>query len=199
MISSRRTVRAILRPWAIPAALLAAAGVSGWILYGIDLNAPAAAPRSADAPDAYMENFVTVEMDGTGRPQRRIEARRLTYHADATVELSNPYYVLYRVEGEPWNVRSERGWVSADGTTVRLLGHVDIWREDGSGERALDVRTEHLTMLPDSEYGETAQPVTILMPSSTTTGVGMHAYLDEDRIELLSQVRTHVARRRPGQ
>ena len=196
-----RTAWTILRPWILPAALLAAAGASGWSLYNLDFDTPAAtaAQKLPDAPDAYMENFVTVEMDGAGKPKRRIEARRMTYHADATVELSNPYYVLYRAEGEPWNVRSERGWVSADGTTVRLLGHVDIWRDDGSGERALDVRTEHLTMLPDSEYGETVQPVTILMPSSTTTGVGMHAYLDEDRIELLSQVRTHVDRRRPGQ
>ena len=190
-------VRAILRPWAIPAALLAAAGVSGWILYDIDFDAPAAARGPSNAPDAYMENFVTVEMDGAGRPRRRIEARRMTYHADATVELSHPYYVLHRAEGEPWNVRSKRGWVSADGATLRLLGQVDIWREDGSGERALDVWTEHLTMLPDSEYGETTQPVTILMPSSTTTGVGMRAYLDESRIELLSQVRTHVYRRHP--
>ena len=194
-----RTVRAIFRPWVVLAALLAAAGVSGWILYDIDFNAPAPARGASDAPDAWMESFVTVEMDGAGRPQRRIEARRMTYHADATIELSDPYYVLYRAEGEPWNVRSERGRVSADGTTVRLLGRVDIWRDDGSGGRALDVRTGHLTMLPDSEYGETMQPVTILMPSSTTTGIGMHAYLDEDRIELLSQVRTHVDRRRPGQ
>ena len=194
-----RTVRAIFRPWAVLAVLLAAAGVSGWILYGIDFDAPAPARGASDAPDAWMESFVTVEMDGAGRPQRRIEARRMTYHADATIELSDPYYVLYRAEGEPWNVRSERGRVSADGTTVRLLGRVDIWRDDGSGGRALDVRTGHLTMLPDSEYGETMQPVTILMPSSTTTGIGMHAYLDEDRIELLSQVRTHVDRRRSGQ
>ena len=192
-----RMVRAILRPWAIPAALLAAAGVSGWILYDIDFDAPAAARGPSNAPDAYMENFVTVEMDGAGRPRRRIEARRMTYHADATVELSHPYYVLHRAEGEPWNVRSKRGWVSADGATLRLLGQVDIWREDGSGERALDVWTEHLTILPDSEYGETTQPVTILMPSSTTTGVGMRAYFDESRIELLSQVRTHVDRRHP--
>ena len=198
MTPPRKTVRAILRPWAVPAALLAAAGASGWLLYGTDFDAPVAAGSAADAPDAWMENFVTVEMDGAGRPQRRIEARRMTYHADATVELSDPYYVLYRAEGEPWNVRSERGRVSADGATVRLLGKVDIWRDAGSGGRALDVRTGHLTMRPDSEYGETAQPVTILMPASTTTGVGMHAHLDEDRIEILSQVRTHVDRRRPG-
>ena len=196
----RRTIRTLLRRWAAPAALLAAAGTSGWILYNLDFDAPATARRpSDDAPDAYLENFVTVEMDGAGKPKRRLEASYMAYHTDATVELSNPRYLLHQAEGEPWNVRSERGRVSADGTVVRLLGRVNIWRNDGSGARDLDMRTERLTVLPDSGYGETALPVTIRMPASTTTGTGMRAYLDETRIELLSEVRTHVDRRRPRQ
>ena len=185
--------------WALPVALLAGAGASGWMLYSLDLSAPSTAPRSSDAPDAYMESFVTVEMDGAGKPKRRIEADYLAIHPDETVELSNPRYVLYRAEGEPWRVRSERGQVSADGTVVWLMGKVDIWRNDASGARDLDIRTTHLKVLPESDYGETAEPVTIRTPAGTSTGVGMRAYLDETRIELLSQVRTRVDRRRPRQ
>ena len=188
---------ATLGRWGVPAALLAAAGTSGWMLYNLDFDAPVTAQRSSDAPDAYMENFVTIEMDDAGKPKRRIEADYMAYHADETVELSNPRYVLYRAEGEPWHVRSERGQVSADGTVVLLMGNVDIWRNDASGARALDIRTEHLKVLPDSEYGETEEPVTIRTPAGTSTGVGMRAYLDETRFQLLSQVRTHVDRRRP--
>lgn len=186
-------LRAVLRKWVVPAVLLAAAGASGWVLYDLDFDAPATAVRELpEAPDAWMENFVTVEMDDAGRPKRRIEARYMAYNADATVHLTYPHYVLHRAGDEPWNVRSKRGQVSADGTVVQLLGQVDIWRDGGSGVRDLDVRTERLTVLPDSGYGETAQPVTIRMPASTTTGTGMRAYLDESRIELLSQVRTQV-------
>ena len=188
---------ATLGRWGVPAALLAAAGTSGWMLYNLDFDAPETAQRPSDAPDAYMENFVTIEMDGAGKPKRRIEADYMAYHADETVELSNPRYVLYRAEGEPWHVRSERGQVSADGTVLLLMGKVDIWRNDASGARALDIRTEHLKVLPDSEYGETEEPVTIRTPAGTSTGVGMRAYLDETRFQLLSQVRTHVDRRRP--
>ena len=148
--------------------------------------------RPADAPDAYMDTFVTVEMDDTGRPKRRLEADRMVYRADRTVMLTNPYYVLYRTEREPWHVRSERGQVSPGGNVVLLTGGVDIWRNDGDGARNLDIRTEDLRVLPESEYGETAGPATITMPASTSTGVGMRAWLDETRIELLSEVRTHV-------
>ena len=184
--------------WVLFAALVAAAGASGWILYDLDFgDPPAERAASPDAPEAYMENFVSVEMDGAGRPRRRIEASYMAYHADQTVELTDPRYVLFRDEGEPWHVRSERGRVSPDGTVLWLLGKVDIWRNDDAGTRDLDIRTEHLMVRTTSEYAETTEPVTIRTPASVSSGVGMRAWLDETRFELLSQVRTHVEGRSP--
>ena len=178
--------------WAAPAALLVIAGASGWMLYTLDFDPAVPVQEASRAPDAYMENFVTVEMDDAGKPKRRLAADSMAFHADRTIELSNPRYVLHRADGQPWHVRSERGRVSADGGSVQLLGKVGIWRNDGSGIRDVDIRTEHVTVLPESEYGETWEPVTIRTPATTSTGVGMRAYLDEGRIELLSEARTHV-------
>lgn len=181
-----------LRRWAVPAVLLALAGASTWMLQSLHNRTTQVTLRPLDAPDAYMDTFVTVEMNDAGRPKRRLEADRMVYLADRTVMLTNPHYVLYRTEREPWHVRSGRGQVSPDGNVLVLTGGVDIWRNDGSGARNLDIRTEDLTVLTESEYGETAGPATISMPASTSTGVGMRAWLDETRIELLSEVRTHV-------
>ena len=169
------------------------------MLYTLDLDplVTAQAPPP-EVPDAWIESFVTVEMDEAGRPKRRLEADYMAVNSDETSELSNPYYVLYRAGGEPWHVRSERGRVSADGKVVMLLGKVDIWRNDGSGARDLDIRTEDLRVLPDAEYGETGERTTIRTPASTSEGVGMRAWLDEGRLELLSRVRTRVDRRRPA-
>ena len=52
-------------------------------------------------------------------------------------------------------------------------------------------------VLTASEYGETTEPVTIRTPASTSSGVGMRAWLGETRFELLSKVRTHVEARSP--
>ena len=183
---------AVLWRWLFPAALLAVAGASGWMLYSLDFNASVPVQNAARAPDAYMENFVTVEMDDSGRPKRRLEADYMEFHADQTIELSNPHYVLHRVDGQPWHVRSERGAVSANGVIVWLLGKVGVWRDDASGIRDVDIRTEHLTVWPESAFGATAEPVTIRTPATTSTAVGMRAYLDETRIELLSKARTRV-------
>ena len=184
--------------WIVAAVLLAVAGASGWALRTLDSVSLEASRRASGEPDAYMERFVTVEMDDEGKPKRRLEADYMAFHPDETTELSNPYYVLYPADGEPWHVRSERGRISADGNVVTLLGRVDIWRNDGSGARDLDIRTGNLKVLSGSAYGETGEPVTIRTPTSTSQGVGMRAWLDERRIELLSEVRTHVDRRRPA-
>ena len=189
-----KTVSAPLRHSLLLAALLAAAGATGWALYNLGVRTQVTTQSAPEAPEAYMENFVTVEMDGTGKPRRRIEASYMAYHADRTVELTQPRYVLFRAEGEPWHVRSERGHVSADGTVVWLLGKVDAWRNDAAGARDLDIWSERLKVLPDSEYAETTEPVTIRTRGSMSTGVGMRAWLAETRFELLSQVRTDVHR-----
>ncbi|MCY4283763.1 MAG: LPS export ABC transporter periplasmic protein LptC [Thiotrichales bacterium] len=178
--------------WVLYAALLAVAGTSAWFLYAPDFGDHSAEGASADAPEAYMENFVSVEMDSAGRPGRRVEASYMAFQADRTVELTDPRYVLFRDDGEPWHVQSELGRVSPDGTVLWLIGKVDVWRNDASGTRDLDIQTEHLMVLTASEYGETAEPVTIRTPAGTTSGVGMRAWLGETRFELLSQVRTHV-------
>ena len=183
--------------WVLSAVLLVAAGASGWILYDLDYDDDSTERAAPDAPEAYMENFVSVEMDGAGRPRRRIEASYMAYHADQSIELTDPRYVLFRDEGEPWHVQSERGRVSPDGTVLWLLGRVDIWRNDASGTRDLDIRTEHLTVLTTSEYAETTEQVTIRTPASISSGIGMRAWLGETRFELLSQVRTHVEGRSP--
>jgi len=184
-------VAPVLR-WVLYAALLVVAGASAWFLYGPDFGDHSADGASADAPGAYMENFVSVEMDSAGRPGRRVEASYMAFQADRTVELTDPRYVLFRDDGEPWYVQSELGRVSPDGSVLWLIGKVDVWRNDASGARDLDIRTEHLMVLTTSEYGETAEPVTIRTPTGTTSGVGMRAWLGEPRFELLSQVRTHV-------
>ena len=191
---------AVLWRWLLPAALFGIAGASAWMLYTLDFvgsSAPVQVPSRA--PDAYMEKFVTVEMDDAGRPRRRLEADYMEYHADRTIELSNPHYVLHRTDGQPWHVRSERGEVSANGAVLQLLGKVGVWRDDASGIRGVDIRTEHLTVWPESEFGATGERVTIRTPATTSTAVGMRAYLDETRIELLSEARTRVDRRGTSQ
>ena len=142
-------------------------------------------------PDYYVENFTTTTMDENGFPRRRVTADYMAHFPDTdTHELANPQLILYRESKSPWYVRSERGWISSNQEVMLLLGKVHIWRNDSAGERELDIRTEDMRVLPNSDYGETDRLVVISTPTSESRGVGMRAFLDKSRLELLSQVHT---------
>lgn len=171
--------------------MLGVAVASFWALSALDVDLFGSETVQGHTPDLYMENFVTTAMGPTGRPVRRMEAEYMAHFPDTdTHEFQRPYMVMYRQEGEPWHVRSERGWVSPSGDVMLLLGKVHIWRNNASGLKELDIKTEDLRVLPEGEYGETDKPVLITTPTSETRGVGMKAHLAESRLELLSNVKT---------
>lgn len=182
---------AVIRRYGVTALMLALAFGSFWLLRQLEPDFLEGAPTPRHVPDYYMENFETTTMGPDGKPQRSMTANYMAHFPDTdTHEFEQPYIVLYRVEGPPWHVRSERGWLSASGDVMLLLGKVHIWRNNASGSKELDVKTEDLRVLPDTSYGETDLPVVITTPTSRTTGVGMKAFMAESRMELLNDVRT---------
>ena len=188
---------ALLRRQAWVPVLVAVAIGSFWLLRELEPGAPGETPSPLHVPDFYMENFETTTMGVDGTPKRNLKARYMAHFPDTdTHEFESPYMLLYREEGPPWHVQSERGWLSSGGDVMLLLGKVHIWRNNVSGTKELDVETEDLRVLPDSSYGETDQLVVITTPTSRTTGVGMKAYMAESRMELLNDVRTRFQPRR---
>lgn len=180
-----------LRRWLPTAGLIAAALLTTWVVRQIDGAGPPAAPDRDQDPDFFLENFTTTTTDSSGAIKRQLSARRqLHFHDTDSNELTDPHLVLYHPERTPWHIESERGWISGTGEVVLLLGRVRAWRDDELGVRLIDIRTRDMRILPDTEYGETDKPVLIRSRGNETRGVGMRAYLQESRLELLSQVTT---------
>ena len=182
-------------PWtrraAWPLALALCVVVTGWMLASLRDEERAERASAAHTPDFYMENFTTTTMGPDGSPARRISAEYMAHFADTeSSEFTRPYVVLYPESGPPWEVRSERGWASARDEVMLLLGKVHIWRDTPSGERLIEIHTSDLRVIPATDYGETDQPVTIVRGNVESRGLGMRAYLEDDRLELLSNVQT---------
>ncbi len=174
--------------------LLTLALASAWTVRVLEMPQVRVQRSAPHEPDYYLERFVTTVMDDSGRPRRRIEAEYLAHFPDTdTKELSRPQVILYRDGAEPWRVVAERGWISANDDVMLLLGAVRIWRNAPDGGKDIEIRTRDLRVLPQTDYGETDQPVVIETPRSVSQGVGMRAYLRQGRVELLSNVRTRYA------
>ena len=188
---ARPGARATHAQHAALALLFVLAAGSALMLYDLDSELLGASQASAQVPDFFAENFATTVLDERGRPRRRLEAQYMAHYLGTEAqEFTRPYLVMYREAATPWHVRSERGRLSAKGDLMLMMGDVLIWRNRPDGERDFEIKTRDLRVLPDEEYGETHQPVVITTRRTRSRGVGMRAFLDERRLELLSQVQT---------
>jgi lipopolysaccharide export system protein LptC len=189
MLENLRALVGPRRRWLPTALLVVAALLTTWIVHRFDGATPGRPPEREEDPDYFLENFTTTTTGDLGTVRRRLSAERLLHFPDTdTNELTRPRLELHHGERTPWHIESERGWLSASGEVLLLLGPVHAWRDDEDGARLVDIHTRDVRILPNSEYGETDKPVVIRSRGSETRGIGMRAYLQESRVELLSRV-----------
>ncbi len=114
------------------------------------------------------------------------------YPDDNTSELHQPELEIFRENKQPINVRSDLGWVTSNNEVILLKGNVYLHQNDDDGKLKTELLAEDAKVLVGEKYAETDNPTTLISKKSTTTSVGMRAYLQEQRLEFLSNVRTTI-------
>lgn len=105
--------------------------------------------------------------------------------------LKAPNLTFFSVDSTPWNITSDQGTIKAQGELIELQGNVRIWQAQPNGDTS-ELNTTFLVVKPSQQYAETDKAVKIDAPGNITLAQGMQAFLKEDRVVLLSQVRgTH--------
>ena len=166
-----------------------AALFSGWVYLTTTTSTSAQDASDQDTPDAFAENIIISTLDTGGRLTQRLWADYSEHlPRDDSTRLTRPYLELYREDGPPWRIKAEHGWIGQEGEEVRLTGQVEFHRERGASNKKTDAYTDAIRFWPDRDYAETDSPVRLEQPGFTTTATGMRAYLDEERVELLSRV-----------
>lgn len=149
--------------------------------------------RTAEArhvPEYFLRDFTTTTMNLEGRPDQRLVAEfMLRYADDGVMDLTEPRMTLYDTANNapPWQIDAAHGLVSGDGKEIQLSGGVRMTREDKSG--LLVLTTQAMLLRPKERYAETDAPVTITNPEGRVNAIGMRAYMKEERVILLAQVR----------
>jgi lipopolysaccharide export system protein LptC len=181
---------ATVERWLVPLTLLMLVGTSTWWLSHLEKREKRAG-RGAHEPDSFMEGLTRTTMDKNGRLKERLLADRMEHFPNDSAKLVRPHLELYNPKGIPWRVTADRGWVKANGKEALLKGQVRIWREDPAGRPEIEVFTSVLRVFREGEYADTKAPTTIKSPTSVSHGIGMRYYLKEERLILLSKVKTH--------
>lgn len=87
----------------------------------------------------------------------------------------------------PWRLEGRQARVLADRSEVELFNGV-VATSTGDSSPQATIRTESLRLDPRTHVAATRDPVSVRTPEGTLSGVGMTAYLQEDRLVLESKV-----------
>ena len=156
----------------------------GWFAFPLPLRSPDSGPPPGSPPHLLIEQVDALTTDPTGRMYRRLRAdemQRMT--PDAKSVLVRPRLTVFSAAGTMWHFEAETGEVTPDGKNIYLPGKVHGRR--GAVE-PLEIDSRDLRIMATSNYGESDAPATIRRKAFEARGTGMRIWLEEGRIELLS-------------
>ncbi|WP_435104654.1 LPS export ABC transporter periplasmic protein LptC [Arhodomonas sp. AD133] len=179
---------------AFPLVALALMVALVWLSFGGERERADSGPPVREPQARYYATDVTLSAtDDTGRPYYELTAPRAAYF---------PNEARWRIEAPRWHSLGARAdWQGdaenavvadlADGTqSVVLRGDVRLQR---TSPHPLTLETPRLTLEPARHYAETDAAVTLRGPHSELRGQGARAWLDDERVELLANVRGRYA------
>ena len=171
----------------ILAVLLAAAGY--WNISPESFMDQPVTSVDESAIDFYAINAHSVQYLPDGKLQYEMTADKVEHlkATDVTL-LTTPDLQMFRGTLYPWHIQSKQGEVSPGGTQVELIDSVRVARTDDKNRTTI-ITSSRMTVFPQKQYAQTEQAVRIDGAGGVTTAKGMKAYLNDGRMDLLSNVR----------
>jgi len=169
--------------------VIAIAATSSWLLNTVEVQPFSLVKPPRHDMDYFLTNFNATVMNEHGKPRYILRGSRLEHFPDDdSIDITLPDIKLFREQLSPWLVKSELGRVLNKGTLIYLNGKVSMFRPATKTEAQVDLKTSNLTIKTKDDFAETRDPVTIQFASHQLKATGMRVYMEEGRLELLSNV-----------
>ena len=117
-----------------------------------------------------------------------IEAEFAEQQDNKDIELQNVRINYSTDANVPWTINADLAIITSDQDLLRLSGHVVAVSQEGFAGRETEIRTPLLDIDPNTYRAETDSRVQLRIGSRSLTGTGMLASLQENRLELKSNV-----------
>lgn len=158
-----------------------------------DSNAPHPRSNSETGADFWLEGMDMARLNANGELDSRMTARKESYYSNIDIhEFSQPHIVIYRGRELPWVVDAKSGRSEEAGKLIRLFGETRIERDQPGGEDWSRIDTRDLRYWPDKKIGESDAASKISTPDTVTSGTGLRMLLDNERTQLLSNVKSII-------
>lgn len=183
---------------ALPAALLfLLALATGWMLWRMWQPEPDVVLVGPPRSDYFLLDFELVALDKQGKESFHAVGPRLSRHPYLeSITVESPRFSFPDPQGGQWTAQANEAWVDGDGDQLRLTGNVSFDGPPESRQGAVSMRTQELSVFPETRTVTSPVQVTVTMPGSILRGYGLQADLATRRLVLLSEIEGHYEPRR---
>lgn len=175
---------------AIVLVALSAAALVTWLISRPPTATPVDEWRARTAPIGYyLKNAVLAGTDEAGHIYYRIFADRLEQASQEDDLVFKQVRVEYdETEYVHWTVSAERGLAPSDRAYLDLLDNVRLETVPQGGGQPTVIQTDRLRFDSEKRLATSMDPVSIARGKATISAIGFSADLQQDIIELYSDV-----------
>ena len=169
--------------------ILIVAAVGSWYLAS-DREEEDTGQRSVDPVHRgfYLKSARILGTGPGGDLLYELRAQHAEEQTDGSIEFTNVRFDYSPETDVPWTVNADSAKILPVRQRVQLRGHVRATSTQGFSESDTEIRTQYLELDPQGFVAETDERVQIRIGARSLTATGMLASLNDNRLELKSNV-----------
>jgi lipopolysaccharide export system protein LptC len=137
--------------------------------------------------DSTATDLVVRQYDASGQLTNLLTTPKMEHIPKDNVNLLKTPHITVTQKDEPsWEIQSLKAKSIAGGQKVIFMQQVIVRQNPDAKTQASTLRTEEVTYFPKEKKATTDLFVTFEQPGNLVESMGMNAYLDEKRVELLN-------------
>ena len=150
-------------------------------------------PYDMEYSGYYLKNARILGTGENGDLLYEIEAAHAEQEAKDRIEFTE-VRIRYSPDADvPWIVHADEATLREGSPRIELRGHVRAVGTSGDEDEDTEIRTQYLEFDPEQYVAETDERVQIRIGVRSLTATGMLASLNDDKVELKSNVRGKIA------
>ncbi|MDH5599860.1 MAG: LPS export ABC transporter periplasmic protein LptC [Gammaproteobacteria bacterium] len=167
--------------------------VSGWIFESIDIKPGTKEKKVRHTPDYFLKNFTSTTMNDRGEPAYKIKAQHLEHYPDNSMKLQQPFFTFYNNNKITWTAKADKAQTLNNNEIIHLNGNVILNQEFHSKTKEVPVhlKADQLTIDTEKNIAHTQSKIKLNKGKSYIQANGIRADLNKNRIEFLSNTRSH--------
>jgi LPS export ABC transporter protein LptC len=169
--------------------MLIAAAIGSWYLARVRADHDGS-ERSVDPVHRgfYLKSARILGTGPEGNLLYELRARHAEEQLDGSIEFTEVRLDYSPETDVPWTVNADSATILPVEQRVQLRGHVRAVSSQGTSDGDTEIRTQYLELDPQRYVAETDERVQIRIGTRSLTATGMLASLNDNRLELKSNV-----------